>query len=124
MHKLLRSKCVLNCNYAQTSGMDCIAALTLSNDVPYDLVIRTEKGGKVPNFLLSLDEIDRVMRLHHIVSKVELAERTQLSRNTWNAALKSRKPTPDTLNALARLGARPGRVLVLDEGAASQPAAA
>ncbi|MEJ4100882.1 helix-turn-helix domain-containing protein [Corynebacterium mastitidis] len=64
------------------------------------------------------------MRLHHIVSKVELAERTQLSRNTWNAALKSRKPTLDTLNALARLGARPGRVLALDEGAASQPAAA
>lgn len=63
-------------------------------------------------FLLSLDEIDRVKRLHHIESTVALAEATGLNRKTWSTALSKRKPTPDVLDALAELGARPERVLV------------
>ena len=63
-------------------------------------------------FLISLDEIERVKRINNLRSNIDLAERTGLSRNTWNAATKKRKPTPAVLNALAALGARPERVLV------------
>ena len=66
-------------------------------------------------FLLSLDEIARVRKAHGIKSVTQLAERTSVSRKTWSTALNSRRPTPDILTALARLGARPDRVLIRDE---------
>lgn len=63
-------------------------------------------------FLLSLDEIERVKRLNRITSTVELAERSGVSRNTWNKALKTRRPTPQVLDAMATLGAAPERILI------------
>lgn len=65
-------------------------------------------------FLISLDEVERVKRMNRIESTVDLANRTGLSRSTWGRAIKSRKPQPDVLNALAALGARPSHVLVED----------
>ena len=66
-------------------------------------------------FLLSLDEIDRVKRLHHIPSLSSLEEKTGVTRKTWSKAMRERRPTPDVLNALASLGARPERVLIAEE---------
>lgn len=63
-------------------------------------------------FLISLDELDRVKRMNRLPTAVDLANRTGLSRNTWNNAIKNRKPTPQILNALAELGAAPDRILV------------
>lgn len=74
-------------------------------------------------FLISLDEVERVKRANRIQSTVELAQRTGLSRSTWSRALKSRKPQPDVLNALAVLGARAGYVLVKDVAQVSTTAA-
>lgn len=68
-------------------------------------------------FLISLDELDRVKRINRLYTAVDLANRTGLSRNTWNAAIKNRRPTPQVLNALAELGAAPERVLVKQETA-------
>jgi len=68
-------------------------------------------------FLISLDELDRVKRINRLYTAVDLANRTGLSRNTWNAAIKNRRPTPQVLNALAELGAAPERVLVKQEPA-------
>lgn len=73
-------------------------------------------------FLLSLDEVERTKRLNGIGSNVELAKVSGVSRNTWTAALRERKPTPQVLDALARLGARPERVLIADELSARIPA--
>ena len=39
-------------------------------------------------FLISLDEVERVKRANRIGSTVELAQRTGLSRSTWGRALK------------------------------------
>lgn len=69
-------------------------------------------------FLLSLDEIARVKRRNGIASNVELARVSGLARNTWTTAMKTRRPTPQVLDALAALGAQPNRVLILDEIAA------
>lgn len=69
-------------------------------------------------FLISLDELDRVKRINRLYTAVDLANRTGLSRNTWNAAIKNRRPTPQVLNALAELGAAPERVLVKQEPSA------
>ncbi|MDK4235771.1 XRE family transcriptional regulator [Corynebacterium propinquum] len=69
-------------------------------------------------FLLSLDEIDRVKRLHHITSTTGLAEKTNLARKTWTTAINTRKPTVSILEALATLGANPSKVLVVEELAA------
>lgn len=66
-------------------------------------------------FLLSLDEIDRVKRIHGIRSIAQLAGVTGVTRKTWSVALRSRKPTPAVLEALADLGARADRVLVAAE---------
>jgi transcriptional regulator with XRE-family HTH domain len=63
-------------------------------------------------FLISLDELERVKRANHLRTAVDLAGRTGVSRNTWNKAIKTRRPTPQVLDALAELGARPDRVLV------------
>lgn len=65
-------------------------------------------------FLISLDEVDRVKRLHNLRTAVDLAAKTDVSRNTWNKALKERKPTPAVLDALGMLGARPERILVYE----------
>lgn len=64
-------------------------------------------------FLISLDELDIVKRRNRINTVSDLAAATGMSRPTWTKAIKTRCPTPDILNALADLGARPDRVLVL-----------
>lgn len=69
-------------------------------------------------FLISLDEVDRVKRLHRITSTTDLADRTNLGRSTWSRALSTRRPTPDVLDALASLGARPSKVLISEDTAA------
>ncbi len=66
-------------------------------------------------FLLSLDEVDRVKKINRLRSTSDLARRTHLGRATWTRALSTRRPTPDILNALAELGARPTKILVLDD---------
>lgn len=63
-------------------------------------------------FLISLDELERVKRVNRLETAVDLAAFTKVSRNTWNKALKTRKPTPQILDALAFMGARPDRVLI------------
>lgn len=65
--------------------------------------------------LLNLNEIDRVKKLNHISSNVELAKRTNLSRKTWSAATSTRKPTIAILQALSTLGADPKRLLVRED---------
>lgn len=64
-------------------------------------------------FLISLDELDRVKRANGLQTIIDLSEATAISRPTWTRAIKTRRPTPDILNALAELGARPNKVLVL-----------
>ena len=66
-------------------------------------------------YLLSLDEIDRVKRLHHITSATGLEEATGVTRKTWSAAINTRQPTIKVLEALAMLGADPARILVREE---------
>jgi len=66
-------------------------------------------------FLISLDEVERVKKLNRIGSTVELAQRTNVSRSTWGRALSARTPKPDVLQALAALDARPDRILVADD---------
>lgn len=91
-----------------------VVITNLSNcyKLTYHVVISRKKGVKMTTFLISLDEVERVKRLNRISSNVALAERTGLSRNTWNKALKDRRPTPQVLTALANLGADPARILV------------
>ena len=64
------------------------------------------------NYLLSLDEIDRVKRLHHISSNTGLEAATNVTRKTWAHAINTRQPTMRILDALAQLGADPSRILV------------
>lgn len=75
------------------------------------------------SFLISLDELDRVKRAHGLRSTADLARHTGMSRATWTRAVNQRRPTPDILCALASLGARPTRVLVLDEATPAVAAA-
>lgn len=63
-------------------------------------------------FLISLDELERVKAMRGIKSTSELAELMQMGRSTVTRAVKERRPTPDVLNALAKLGANPARILV------------
>ena len=86
--------------------MSIIARLT------YYVVTPDKQEKEKTMFLISLDELDRVKRMNHLSTAVDLANRTGLSRNTWNSAIKNRRPTPQVLNALAELGAAPDRVLV------------
>jgi len=72
------------------------------------------KKAKEGMYLLNLNEVDRVKRMHQIASNTALAEKTQISRKTWSSALNTRKPTITVLDALADLGARPDKILVLD----------
>lgn len=65
-------------------------------------------------FLISLDEVERVKKLNGIKSTVELAEKTNVSRATWSRILKTREPKDSALQALARLGARPSKVLIAE----------
>lgn len=66
------------------------------------------------HFLISLDEVERVKKLNGIRSTVELAEKTNVSRATWSRILKTREPKDSALQALARLGARPNKVLIAE----------
>ncbi|WP_410170866.1 helix-turn-helix domain-containing protein [Corynebacterium antarcticum] len=70
------------------------------------------------HFLVSLDELDRVKKMHRIRKVTELAERTNVARSTWTRVIQTRRPTPAVLDALAELGARPHKILVSDEVAA------
>ncbi|QDM56056.1 Cro protein [Rhodococcus phage Sleepyhead] len=71
-------------------------------------------------FRISLDELERVKRRNRISSQVELASVTGVSRSTWTRATRDGEPSRQVLDALARLGADPTRVLVLDEAAAER----
>lgn len=73
-------------------------------------------------FLLSLDEIERVKRKHGIRGITGLADVSQMNRKTWSTAIRDRKPTPQVLDALARLGARPDRILISDDESAQMSA--
>lgn len=66
-------------------------------------------------FLISLDELDRVKRINGLRSTSDLARKTEMGRATWTRAVNTRRPTPDILDALAQLGARPNRILVAAE---------
>ena len=66
-------------------------------------------------FILSLDEIDRVKRANGIDSLVELERVTGVTRKTWQVAIKTREPKPAVLQALAGLGARPSKILLIDD---------
>lgn len=68
----------------------------------------------MPKFLLSLDEVDRVKRTNRIKTYAELEEKTGVHRNTWRRALTERKPSEAVLQALAALGARGNKILVLE----------
>ncbi len=66
-------------------------------------------------FLLSLDEIDRVKRAHGLQALTDLERETGITRKTWRDAMRTREPKPAVLQALARLGARPNKILISDE---------
>lgn len=70
-------------------------------------------------FVLSLDEIARVAGHTGLPLARDLADRTGITRKTWSTALRTRRATPDILDALADLGARADRVLVLDDATAA-----
>lgn len=74
-------------------------------------------------FLISLDELDRVKRMHGLKTVTDLARESGLSRNTWNLSLKDRKPRGAILDALADMGADETRVLVKVSSADFSPAA-
>lgn len=67
------------------------------------------------SFIISLDEVERVKRVNGLRSNVDLAARTGISRNTWSKALRDRRPTPQVLDALAALGARPSKILISED---------
>lgn len=69
-------------------------------------------------FLISLDELERVKKANHINSISGLADKSDVSRSTWGRVLKTRRPTGDVLQALAELGANPARILIQEESAA------
>ncbi|TSD47959.1 XRE family transcriptional regulator [Rhodococcus sp. KBS0724] len=66
-------------------------------------------------FLLSLDEIERVKRVNGICTLLELERRTGMTRKSWSTAIRTRRPTPQILDALAVLGAKPSKVLISEE---------
>lgn len=74
-------------------------------------------------FLLSLDEIERVKRLRNIRGITGLADASGMDRKTWSKAIRDRRPTPQVLDALATLGARPDRVLIAEEPISASSAA-
>ena len=74
-------------------------------------------------FLLSLDEIERVKRLRNIHGITGLADASGMDRKTWSKAIRDRRPTPQVLDALATLGARPDRVLIAEEPISTSSAA-
>ncbi|ORJ99833.1 hypothetical protein A6F58_00545 [Prescottella equi] len=53
--------------------------------------------------------------MNRIPTIVALVDATGIDRKTWSTAMKGRRPTPTILDALARLGARPDRILIVDE---------
>lgn len=73
--------------------------------------------------LLSLDEIDRVMRMNGIASQTGLEDKTGITRKTWATAMKTRKLSVPVMEALYELGARPNRLLVGIETDANATAA-
>ena len=86
--------------------------MSIAVELTYYVVTPDKQEREKTMFLISLDELDRVKRINHLSTAVDLANRTGLSRNTWNSAIKNRRPTPQVLNALAELGAAPDRILV------------
>lgn len=96
----------------KTGAPVVISDLSDSHHLTYYVVSHQERGETVTTFLISLDELERVKRVNRLETAVDLAAFTKVSRNTWNKALKTRKPTPQILDALAFMGARPDRVLI------------
>lgn len=75
------------------------------------------------SLLLSLDEIDRVKRLHGITSNTGLEEKTGITRKTWARAINTRQLSVPVMEALHALGARPDRLLVSVQSDATAQAA-
>ena len=70
------------------------------------------KDEDVSKLLLSLDEVDRVRRMHGLHSQTALEDKTGITRKTWAKALKTRELSVPVMEALYGLGARPNRLLV------------
>lgn len=62
--------------------------------------------------LLSLDEIDRVMRLNGITSNTGLEDKTGITRKTWAKARSTRELSIPIMQAIYDLGGRPDRITV------------
>ncbi|HJD79069.1 MAG TPA: XRE family transcriptional regulator [Corynebacterium pollutisoli] len=62
--------------------------------------------------LLSLDEIDRVMRLNGITSNTGLEDKTGITRKTWAKARNTRELSIPIMQAIYDLGGRPDRITV------------
>lgn len=62
--------------------------------------------------LLSLDEIDRVMRLNGITSNTGLEDKTGITRKTWAKARNTRELSIPIMQAIYGLGGRPDRIAV------------
>ena len=62
--------------------------------------------------LLSLDEIDRVMRLNGITSNTGLEDKTGITRKTWAKARNTRELSIPIMQAIYDLGGRPDRIAV------------
>lgn len=62
-------------------------------------------------FLLNETEVRRVMKENHLSTVSGLEARTGMTRKTWAKALRDLHPTPQVLDALAELGARPNHIL-------------
>lgn len=87
--------------------------LAIVSKVHYSLCMSPKGGEKVPKVLISLDEVDRVCRLNHITSNVELADKIGVHRNTLSKYLKSRELDNEIINGLVRLGAKASKILVV-----------
>lgn len=67
----------------------------------------------MPKVLVSLDEIDRVKRIHKIRTKEQFADLIDVHRNTMRVYLRDRKVDDYFIQKLVELGARPNKLLVL-----------
>lgn len=77
----------------------------------------------MPKVLVSLDEIDRVMRLNKVRTREQFAELLDVHRNTLRVYLRDRKIDDHFINKLVELGARPNKLLVLADLQTTEAAA-
>ena len=78
----------------------------------------------MPKVLVSLDEIDRVKRIHGIRTQEQFADAIGVHRNTLRSLLKERRIDDLFVNRLVELGARPNKILVLADLNNETPVAA